>query len=97
MIFSVKYCNVFKPELSLAGKVIKFVNSVKYLDVFLTLNEDCDIIRQVKYPYAVGNSICSKFLKCSTYIKNMLFCAHCCASYASQLWCCYSYESYRRL
>jgi len=26
MMFSVKYCNEFKPELCLAGKVITFVN-----------------------------------------------------------------------
>ena len=27
----------------------------------------------------------------------MLFRAHCSTLYASQLWCCYTYESYRRL
>ena len=27
----------------------------------------------------------------------MLFRAYCCTLYASQLWCCYIYESYRRL
>ena len=27
----------------------------------------------------------------------MSFRAHCCALYASQLWCCYTHESYRRL
>ena len=27
----------------------------------------------------------------------MLFRAYCCALYASQLWCCYTHESYRRL
>ena len=27
----------------------------------------------------------------------MLFWAHCCVLYASQLWCCYIHESYRRL
>ena len=27
----------------------------------------------------------------------MLFRAHCCTLYASQLWCCYTYKSYRRL
>jgi len=77
IMFSVKYCNEFKPDLPLAGNVIKFVNSVKYLGVFQTstLTDDCDIV-----------------YKCSTRIKNMLFCA----LYASQLWCCYSYESYRR-
>jgi len=100
IVFSVKYCNEFKPELSVAGRVIKFVNSIKYLGVFQisTLIDDCDILRQVKYLYAVGNLLRSKFLKCSAHIKKyILFCAHGCALYASQLWCCYSYESYRRL
>jgi len=49
---------------------------------------------QAKYLYVIGNSLRSKFLKCFTRIKNMLFRAHCCALYASQLRCSYSYESY---
>ena len=99
MMFGVKYCTDFKPKLSLDGKVIKFVDSVKHLGVLLTdtLSDDCDIVRQVKYLYAVGNSLCSKFPKCSIHIKNTLFRTHCCTLYASQLWCCYTYESYRRL
>ena len=63
MMFRVKYCKDFKPKLSLDGKIIKFVDSVKYLGVFLadTLSDDCDITRQIKYLYAVGNSLRSKF------------------------------------
>ena len=47
MMFRVKYCKDFKPKLSLDGKIIKFVDSVKYLGVFLTdtLSDDCDITR----------------------------------------------------
>ena len=99
MMFRVKYCKGFKPNLSLDGKIIKFVDSVKYLGVFLTdtLSDDCDITRQIKYLYAVGNSLRCKFHKYSIHIKNMLFRAHCCALSASQLWCCYTHESYRRL
>ena len=57
MMFRVKYCKDFEPKLSLDGKIIKFVDSVKYLGVFLTdtLSDDRDITRQVKYLYAVGN------------------------------------------
>ena len=57
-MFGVKYCKDFKPKLSLDGKIIKFVDSVKYLGVFLTdtLSDDCDISRQVKYLYAVGRA-----------------------------------------
>ena len=99
MMFEVKYCKDFKPKLSLDGKIIKFVDSVKYLGVFLTdtSSDDFDIARRAKYLYAVGNSLCSKFYKFSIHIKNMLFLAHCCTLYASQLWCCYIYESYRHL
>ena len=45
MMFGVKYCKDFKPKLSLDGKIIKFVDSVKYLGVFLIdiLSDDCDI------------------------------------------------------
>ena len=51
MMFGVKYYKDFKPKLSLDGKTIKFVDSVKYLGVFLTdaLSDDCDITRQIKY------------------------------------------------
>ena len=63
MMFRVKYSEDFKPKLSLDGKIIKLVDSVKSLGVFLTdtLSDDCDITRQVKYLYAVGNSLRSKF------------------------------------
>ena len=76
MMFGVKYYKDFKPKLSLDGKIIKFVDSVKYFGVFLTdtsLSDYCDITRQVKYLNAVGNSLRSKFHKCSIHIKNMLF------------------------
>ena len=98
-MFGVKYCNDFKPKLSPDGKITKFVDFVKYLGVFLTdtLSDDCDIARQVKYWYAAGNSLCSKFHMYFIHIKNMLFRAHCCTLYASQLLCCNTYESYRRL
>ena len=88
MMFGVKYCKDFKPKLSLDGKIIKFVDSVKYLGVFLTdtLSDDCDITCHIKYLYAVGNSLRSKSHKCSIHIKNTLFRAHCCTLYASQLW-----------
>ena len=45
MMFGVKYCKDFKPKLSLDGKIIKFVDSVKYLGVFLinTLSDDCEL------------------------------------------------------
>ena len=60
------------------------------MGVFLTdtLFDDCDITCQVRYLYAVGTSLRSTFHKCSIHIKNMLFRAHCCTLYASQLWCC---------
>ena len=68
-MFGGKYCKDFKPKLSLDGKIIKFVDSVKYLGVFLTdtLSDDFDIARQVKYLYAVGSSLRSKFQKCSIH------------------------------
>ena len=55
-----------------------------------TLSDDCAITRQVKDLYAVGNSLRSNFHMCSIHIKNMLFRAHCCTWYASQLWCFYT-------
>ena len=44
MMFGVKYSKDFKPKLSLEGKIIKFVDSVKNLGVFLTdtLSNDFD-------------------------------------------------------
>ena len=87
MIFGVKYCKDFKPKLSINGQIIKFVDSEKYLGVFLTvtLPDDCDITRQVRYLHAVGNSLGNKFHKCSIHIKNILFRAHSCILHASQL------------
>jgi len=67
VLFHVKFCKNFKPDLWIAGKLIDFVNSVKYLGVFLTnnLSDDLDVMRQVKYLYAAGNTLRSKFSRCS--------------------------------
>ena len=49
-----KYCKVYN-QPSRDGKIVKFVNLLKYLGVFLTdtLSDDCEVAYQVKYLYVV--------------------------------------------
>ena len=67
----------FEPVLQLGGKLIKFMNSVKYLGVYLSnnLHDHLDIKRRIKY----------NFFRWLERIKNVSFKTHCSAYYAGQL------------
>ena len=78
------FCVVFLPRkfqlfgcltLTLNHIKIRFVDSVKYLGVYLssTLNDDDDIARQVQYMYCCANMLKYQFYRCSRIVKNILF------------------------
>ena len=87
------------PTLILNHNKIRFVNSVKYLGVYLssTLNDDDDIARQVRYIYCCANMLKYRFYQCSRIVKNNLFRSYCTSFYSSQLWCKYSKNAIYRL
>ena len=63
------------PTLTLNHNKIRFVNSVKYLGVYLscTLNDDDNIERQVRYMHCQANMLKYRFYRCSRFVKNNLF------------------------
>ena len=99
MIFLVPFSKYFSSKLYIAGNSINFSNSVKYLGIHLnqSLTGGIDIMRQVTFLYTAGNKLRSDFSKCSVSIKNNLFRTHCSCFYASQLWCNFKSERFRRL
>ena len=72
------------PTPTLNHNKIRFVNSVKYLGVYLsklsTLNDD-DIARQVR---CCANMLKYRFYRCSRIVKN-LFRSYCTSFYSSQM------------
>ena len=78
---------------------ISFVNSVRYLGVQLNSNlfDDDDILRRVRFLYGTGNKLKYRFSKCSSVVKNTLFRSYCTSFYASNLWCNYRSDTFRKL
>ena len=76
------------PTLTLNHNKIRFVNSVKYLVVYLssTLNDDDDIAKQVRYIYCCANMLKYQFYRCFRIVKNNSFRSYCTSFYSSQLW-----------
>ena len=60
-------------------------------------NENCDISRQTRALYCIGNKLRSKFSMCFAYVKNSLFKSYCMSLYGSSLWQNYNSYSIRRL
>ena len=77
----------FEPNVYLNSKKIIFVKKVKYLGVLLenNLKDDIDINRQVRSFYYIANKLKTRFSKCSTFVKNVLFRSFCYSVYACQL------------
>ena len=82
------------PFLLLGLDKVEFVDREKYLGIIMDLssNENCDISRQTRALYCIGNKLRSKFSLCSTYVKNILFKSYCTSFYGSSLW--HNYNSY---
>ena len=88
-----------EPNIILDGRCIKFVNSVKYLDVLITndLFDDLDINRYLHYLNCVGNTLRSKFHNCSSQVKNVLFRSYRMSMYSVHLWCKFKISSLNRV
>ena len=98
MIYNpVKYvCMVFKPDrfslkcplVHLGNTVFEYQEKVKYLGVLLNdnLNDNDDIMKQMRGWYARANSVLRKFAACSFEVKLRLFQAFCTSFYCAHLW-----------
>ena len=67
------------PSIFLSGTKIKFSDKVRYLGVLINqyLLDDDDIKHQVRMLYSAANKLRSRFVKCSSAIKNTLFRSYC--------------------
>ena len=76
-------CIVFKPDrfslkcplVHLGNNVLEYQEKVKYLGVLLNdkLNDNDDIVKQMRGLYARANSVLRKFAACSFEVKLRLF------------------------
>jgi len=87
------------PSFFLCGKVISVVYKEKYLGLFLTddLQDDQDLMRQLRSIYCYGNMLIKKFKCCSDDVKTQLFKTFCCNFYGSQLWCNHKASTYTKV
>ena len=89
-------CMVFKPDrfslkcplVHLGNNVLEYQEKVKYLGVLLNnnLNDNDDIMKQMRGLYARANSVLRKFAACSFEVKLRLFQAFCTSFYCAHLW-----------
>ena len=89
----------FKPVFVLPGKVLKNVDSHKYLGVQIEDNQkdDASMNAQRRNLYCRGNIIIRKFKHCSETVKSQLFQSYCTNFYCAPLWCNYTAESFRQV
>lgn len=80
-------CNTF-PVFSLAGCNLLFVENFKYLGHVIDncLNDDSDIMREVKNLFVRTNLLCRRFRRCSLQVKLVLFRSFCICFYDTALW-----------
>ena len=101
MLFTLNHFNLSckLPVLTLGKRRVYFVDSVKYLGVCLgnSFQDDDDILKLVRSVYGAGNKLKYRFSKCSTRVKNTLYCCYCMNLYGCQLWCKFRSGTLNRL
>jgi hypothetical protein len=91
--------NLYVPNFTLSGKVLKFVNNYKYLGVFISsdCSDDNDLMRQLRAIYTRGNMLVKRFKNCNDDVKIQLFKSYCSNFYAAHLWCHYKKKSMEKV
>ena len=100
VVFPSKEIKVYStPSIFLSGTKIKFSDKVRYLGILINqyLLDDDDIKRQVRMLYSAANKLRSRFIKCSSTIKNMLFRSYCTPLYGCHLWHNYTQYTFNRI
>ena len=71
----------------LNGAKLQYVDSYKYLGMFIHVrNDDLDIVRQLKSVILRTNILMRTFSSCSVEVKLVLFKSYCSNLYCSHLW-----------
>jgi len=99
MIIVPKMYKLSIPSLSPNNADLVYTDSINYLGVVLNnnFNDDGDISRQLRYPFASSNTILRKFAYCTQKVKLHLLESYCLYFYYSELWCDYSMSSISKL
>ena len=100
VVFPSKEIKVYStPSIFLSGTKIKFSDKVRYLGILINqyLLDDDDIKRQVRMLYSAANKLRSRFIKCSSTIKNTLFRSYCTPLYGCHLWHNYTQYTFNRI
>ena len=75
------------PRVFLNGTKLQYVDSYKYLGMFIHVrNDDLDIVRQLKCVILRTNILMRTFSSCSVEVKLFLFQSYCSNFYCSHLW-----------
>ena len=75
------------PRVFLNGTKLQYVDSYKYLGMFIHVrNDDLDIVRQLKCVILRTNISMRTFSSCSVEVKLFLFQTYCSNFYCSHLW-----------
>ena len=75
------------PSVFLNGAKLQYVDSYKYLGMFIHVrNDDLDIVRQFKCVILRTDILMRTFSSCSVEVKLFLFISYCSNCYCSHLW-----------
>ena len=81
--------NLYLPNIWLNDKILEYVETFKYLGVFISnSSKDLDdMLRHRGYIYSRGNFLINRFMSCTNTVKQHLFKTFLFNMYGSQLWC----------
>ena len=87
------------PPFTLGEQTLQYVDQFRYLGHILNsrLNDDDDIIREIRNLFVRTNMLTTRFKKCSMRVKVKLFKAYCLCIYDMALWCRYAVGTFNKL
>jgi len=90
---------VFNPTLTLSGTALRYVDSHKYLGVYIatSFKDDVNIRSQTCGIYCRGNMLIRNFSNCSDDVKCTLFKSFCTSLYCAPVWNYHTRESFDRM
>lgn len=76
------------PPFTLGSQILQYVKQFRYLGHMINdrLNDDDDILREVRNLFVRTNMLIGRFNKCSIRVKVNLFRAYCLCTYGTALW-----------
>ena len=87
--FIPEYMNYLRPVVRICGKIIQWVDSVKYLGFIVNCHDRDleEIKKRRRETYAHANMVASRFKSCSVDVKKYIFKTYFSNIYCMSLWC----------